>query len=78
VSGSRELKARLGGEPMIVCSGMGGAEWTPPYADVIVRRDGDEIRLGGVRLRARHTPGHTPGTSRGRCTTTAAAATCRG
>ena len=33
VSGSAELKARLGGEPKIVVSGMGGKEWTPPYAD---------------------------------------------
>lgn len=59
VSGSVELKARLDGEPKIVCSGMGGAEWTPPYADIVVK-DGDEVRLGGIRLRAMHTPGHTP------------------
>jgi hydroxyacylglutathione hydrolase len=59
VSGSWELKARLGGKPKIVCSGMGGREWTPPYADVVVK-DGDEIRLGQIRLRAMHTPGHTP------------------
>src|SRR6187399_1012036 len=32
VSGSAELKARLGGAPKIVASGMGGKEWTPPYA----------------------------------------------
>jgi hydroxyacylglutathione hydrolase len=59
VSGSLELKARLGGKPKIVCSGMGGREWTPPYADVIVK-DGDEVKLGSIRLRALHTPGHTP------------------
>lgn len=59
VSGSRELRARLDGEPKIVVSGMGGAEWTPPYADRVVG-DGDEVRLGHVRLKAMHTPGHTP------------------
>ncbi|HWP41523.1 MAG TPA: rhodanese-like domain-containing protein, partial [Tepidisphaeraceae bacterium] len=63
VSGSVELKARLcdtdGPQPQIVCSGMGGAQWAPPYADRLVR-DGDEVRLGSIRLRAVHTPGHTP------------------
>ena len=59
VSGSAELKARLGGEPQVHCSGLGGKEWTPPYADYVVG-DGDEIRMGTVRLRAVHTPGHTP------------------
>jgi glyoxylase-like metal-dependent hydrolase (beta-lactamase superfamily II) len=59
VSGSAELKARLGGKPQIVCSGMGGKEWTPPYADVVVE-DGDEVKLGGIRLKAMHTPGHRP------------------
>src|SRR3954470_22348139 len=44
VSGSAELKARLGGGagggagaeqggPRVHASGMGGKEWTPPYAD---------------------------------------------
>ena len=59
VSGSAELKARLNGEPKVVVSGMGGKEWTPPYADVVVE-DGDEVKLGGIRLKAIHTPGHTP------------------
>jgi hydroxyacylglutathione hydrolase len=59
VSGAKELKERLGGGPQVHCSGMGGAEWTPPYADVVVR-DGDEIAMGRVRLKAIHTPGHTP------------------
>ncbi len=58
VSGSAELKARLGDEVQVVVSGMGGAEWTPPYADRVVG-DGDEIALGSVRLKAVHTPGHT-------------------
>src|SRR5688572_27567410 len=50
VSGSAELKARLNGEPKVVVSGMGGKEWTPPYADVVVN-DGDEVNLGGIRLK---------------------------
>jgi hydroxyacylglutathione hydrolase len=58
VSGSAELKARLGDEVQIVVSGLGGKEWTPPYADLVVA-DGDEISLGSVRLKAVHTPGHT-------------------
>jgi hydroxyacylglutathione hydrolase len=59
VSGSAELKARLGGEPQIHCSGLGGDRWTPPYADHVVK-DGDEVKVGAVRLKAVHTPGHTP------------------
>lgn len=59
VSGSAELKARLGGEVQVVASGAGGAEWTPPYADQVVR-DGDSVKLGKIRLQAMHTPGHTP------------------
>src|SRR4051794_24769960 len=59
VSGAAELKARLNGEPAVHCSGMGGETWTAKYADKIVH-DGDEIKMGGVRLKAMHTPGHTP------------------
>lgn len=59
VSGSRELKARLRDEPLILCSGLGGAEWTPAYADRVLA-DRDSIHLGAIRLEAVHTPGHTP------------------
>jgi hydroxyacylglutathione hydrolase len=59
VSGSAELKARLGSAPQVHSSGMGGKEWTPPYADHVVK-DGDEVRVGTIRLKAIHTPGHTP------------------
>lgn len=58
ISGANELKVRLGGAPQIHCSGLGGPEWTPPYADSVVK-DGDEIKMGQVRLRAIHSPGHT-------------------
>ncbi|MCA9115391.1 MAG: MBL fold metallo-hydrolase [Planctomycetaceae bacterium] len=59
VSGARELKARLNGEPEIHCSGLGGADWTPPYADHVAA-DGHEVRVGSIRLQAVHSPGHTP------------------
>ena len=59
VSGSAELKSRLDGKPQVVVSGMGGKQWTPPYADQVVN-DGDELTLGNIRLKAVHTPGHTP------------------
>jgi hydroxyacylglutathione hydrolase len=59
VSGSRELKARLDGAPQIHSSGLGGKDWTPPYADTIAA-DGHEVEVGSVRLQAIHTPGHTP------------------
>jgi len=59
VSGSKELKHLLKGKPIIGCSKMGGLEWSPAYADLLIS-DGDEIDLGSIRLKARHTPGHTP------------------
>ena len=59
VSGSAELKARLGDEVEIVVSGHGGPEWTPPYADRVVH-DGDAVELGKLRLVALHPPWHTP------------------
>jgi hydroxyacylglutathione hydrolase len=58
VSGARELKERTGGEAQIHCSGLGGDDWTPPYADHVVA-DGDEVVMGSIRLQAVHTPGHT-------------------
>lgn len=58
VSGSAELKARLGGELEVVVSGLGGPDWIPPYADRVVG-DGDEVALGSIRLKAIHSPGHT-------------------
>lgn len=58
-SGSQELKEALKGAAKIHCSGLGGKEWIPKYADRVVG-DRDEILLGNVRLQAWHTPGHTP------------------
>lgn len=59
LSGAQELKSLLGGKPTIHCSAEGGKEWTPAYADQQVH-DGDEVILGEWRLKAFHTPGHTP------------------
>lgn len=59
VSGAQELKEALRGAPKIHCSGLGGEEWIPKYADHAIQ-DRDEISLGSVRLQAWHTPGHTP------------------
>lgn len=53
VSGNRELAARTG-----------AAIYMPAYADVRFEhrplRDGDQVEVGTVALRALHTPGHTP------------------
>ena len=58
-SGSKELKNRLNGKPLICCSKSGGAQWEPKYADRLIS-DGDELMLGPYHLKAMHTPGHTP------------------
>lgn len=59
VSGSKELKHQLNEKPRIYASGMGGKEWIPAYTDEVVH-DGTELILGDLRLKALHTPGHTP------------------
>ena len=53
VSGHRELAARTGAE--IVFGARAGARF--PHRAV---RDGDELKVGRVRLRILETPGHTP------------------
>lgn len=52
VSGSRELAAR---GAAVLAPGAAGIDW--PHRGL---RDGDETDLGGLRLRALATPGHTP------------------
>lgn len=59
LSGSQELKELLQGRPTIHCSAEGGKEWMPAYADRQVH-DGDVVVLGDWKLKAFHTPGHTP------------------
>lgn len=59
VSGAQEVKLAFHGIPKILCSGMGGQNWSPHYADLLIK-DRHEINLGSIRLQAWHTPGHTP------------------
>ncbi|MDP1834962.1 MAG: MBL fold metallo-hydrolase [Chlamydiales bacterium] len=59
VSGAKELKHLFQGQPKIYCSVEGGKAWLPKYADVAVH-NGDDISIGQVKLKALHTPGHTP------------------
>ncbi|HJS48211.1 MAG TPA: MBL fold metallo-hydrolase, partial [Gemmatimonadales bacterium] len=61
LSGSRELAARTGAR--LHLSAEGGTDWQYAFAAADGARllhDGDEIVVGNVRLRAMHTPGHTP------------------
>ena len=61
LSGSRELAARTG--VSLHLSAEGGPDWQYAFAAADGARllhDGDEIVVGNVRLRALHTPGHTP------------------
>lgn len=59
VSGAKELKHQLNEKPSIYSSGMGGEKWIPSYTDQIVYQN-THLKIGGVRLEAIHTPGHTP------------------
>jgi hydroxyacylglutathione hydrolase len=61
VSGSRELAAATGAT--IYLSDMGDANWKYAYADepnVILVREGDNWKVGNIRVDVLHTPGHTP------------------
>ena len=58
LSGAKELKHYFP-NAQICCSGLGGHEWTPKYADKVILQH-DEFTIGNIRMRAVHTPGHTP------------------
>lgn len=57
LSGTRELAARTGARVWL--SDMGDADWKYAFEGRPLR-DGSEIAVGNVVLRAVHTPGHTP------------------
>jgi len=57
-SGARELAARTGAELWLSGHDTGeDFEYSFPHHEF---RDGEELELGGVRIVAMHTPGHTP------------------
>ena len=61
VSGSRELAAETGGQ--LYLSDEGDADWKYAYAEqdnAILVKDGDNWKVGNVKVEVLHTPGHTP------------------
>jgi hydroxyacylglutathione hydrolase len=61
VSGSRELAHRTGAR--LYLSDEGGEGWQYAFAeeaDAVLLKDGDAFEVGNIRIRALHTPGHTP------------------
>ncbi len=62
LSGARELVERHGAAAYL--GGEGGPDWQFEWAkgkpDVTLLQDGDEFTVGNIRLKALHTPGHTP------------------
>ncbi|MEP7765431.1 MBL fold metallo-hydrolase [Sanguibacter sp. 25GB23B1] len=60
LSGTRELAARTGATTYV--SDEGGPDWTygSVFDDAVRMKDGHEITLGNITVRAVHTPGHTP------------------
>lgn len=61
LSGGRELAAKAGAQ--LFLSDEGGPDWLydfRPEPSVVPMKDGHLIELGSIRLRAIHTPGHTP------------------
>lgn len=60
LSGTRELAARTGATTYV--SDEGGPDWTygPAFDGAVRMKDGHEITLGNITVKAVHTPGHTP------------------
>jgi len=57
LSGSLELAHETGAK--IYLSDEGGSEWQYQF-DHVGLKDGDVIKIGNIRLKVMHTPGHTP------------------
>jgi len=58
-SGARELSRRTGAQ--LFLTDEGDADWKYAFiAEGTPLHDGDVIQVGGIRLKAIHTPGHTP------------------
>lgn len=60
LSGVRALAQRTGAK--LLLSGEGGEAWRYGFPDEVdvVLRDGDDFRIGNIRIEVLHTPGHTP------------------
>ena len=61
LSGAREIAARLGAR--VYVSAEGGAHWQSKWVgeyDHVLLHDAAAITIGGILIRAMHTPGHTP------------------
>ncbi|HEX6372876.1 MAG TPA: MBL fold metallo-hydrolase [Longimicrobium sp.] len=61
VSGARELAERTGAR--LHLSDEGDADWKYAYAseyNALLLKDGDTFRVGNIRVKVMHTPGHTP------------------
>lgn len=57
LSGSRELAALTGAK--LYLSDEGGSDWQYEF-DHVGLKDGDEFRVGNLKIEVMHTPGHTP------------------
>ena len=61
LSGARELARGQGSH--VYVSGEGGDDWNARWLDGLPHtelRNGDSFQVGGITLKALHTPGHTP------------------
>jgi len=57
MSGACELESRCKGSAKIFVSAEGDATYHFPHEPV---KDGDTFEFGKIKLKAKHTPGHTP------------------
>ena len=60
VSGTRELGARSGATKYL--SKEGGPDWSYQFVDgdTVLVGDGDQFKVGNIKVEVMHTPGHTP------------------